>query len=722
MIGTFARALLLASITTGAVAPLATAATTKGPEPAHPAGDRLIVAYKNGINATRRATARDAVDATLVRRLPGLDADVITVAQGEGADTLKDLSDRSDVLYAERDRSLHILATPNDPGYGGLWNMRQIGAPQAWDQVTDTSSMIVGVVDSGVELDHHDLAGQLWHNLGEVGGGRETNGVDDDHNGYVDDANGWDFYYGLNDPSPNHPHGTHVSGTIGAAGNNGLGVAGVSWHSKIMPVAVMGPDGSGYVSDIALGFAYAADNGARIVNVSLGGEGQSELLRNVLLSHPNTLFVVSAGNDANNDDVTPATPCGENAPNVLCVAATDPSDEIASFSNFGRSTVDVAAPGENILSLYWNDGMAVMSGTSMAAPLVTGVAALTLAAHPWLSTTQLRAAILDGATRVPDLSGLVATGARVSAPGALAAARDTVAPSAPAVAEPATGSWSATAPAVRWTAATDGQSGIAGYDIDVDGRRVGSTPTNVTAFALPALGDGQHSVVIAARDGEGNRTASAARAFGTDATAPTPPAPQSPAVGTSVRRSALAFAYAPAADAASGLRGTSVMLDGRPVTLNAFGKLATHIPVADGSHQWSTTATDNVGNAAASPAVAFTVDDAAPRVSLLGSGRLRIVSGGVTVRLKSGESAHATVTLAASRTAARKLHLRVRHGLARLGSTSADLGASPRTLTVKVKQATLKRLRRLRHVKLRVTVAATDGAGNGRSVVLAGRT
>ena len=690
------------------------------PVPARPAGDRLIVAYEDGTGSARRGSARDAVDATLVHRLPDLAADVVTVPAGDGAGALKALRGRADVRYAEPDVLDHLASVPNDPAFGSLWSLAQIGAPQAWDQITDSSPVVVGVVDSGVSLIHRDLAGQLWRNPGESGDGREANGIDDDDNGFVDDVSGWDFVFGVNDPSPNHPHGTHVAGTIGAAGNNGQGVTGVSWHSTILPVAAIGPDSTGYRSDIARGLAYAADNGARIVNASFAGTGLSATYRTVIADHPGTLFVVAAGNEASDDDAAPVTPCDEDVPNVICVAATDASDRLAGFSNYGRATVDVAAPGVNILSLLPGDATGVMSGTSMATPLVTGVAALTLAANPGLSATQLRAAVLDGARRLPSLTGLVATGGRLDAPGALAAARHALAPAAPAIAAPASGGWSAAAPVVRWTAATDGRDGVVGYDVDVDGRRIGTAPAGVLELALPTLSDGEHSVVVTARDGAGHRAPSATLAFGTDATAPAPPAPRAPAAGATVRRDALAFAFGTAADAASGLRDSGVLLDGRRVTLDAFGRPRTAVPLADGPHRWLTVASDNAGNAGTSAPIAFTVDDHAPAVSLLGAGRLG--TGGVTVRLRADEAARATVTLAASPSAARRLGLRASHGIARLGTASVELGTTSRALKVKVRRATLRRLAGRRHLRLRVTVVATDGAGNRRSVVLTGRT
>ena len=724
MLGSTLRAPLLALVVAGSAATTATAAT-KGPEPSRPPGDRIVIAYSDDTTAARRAATRDTVDARLLHRLPGLATDVVVVPAGEGDAALAELRARPRVRYAERDvRDVrdHIMRLPNDPRYGDLWGMARIGAPQAWDQVTDASSTLVGVVDTGVALDHEDLAGRLWHNPGETGGGREDNGVDDDDNGYVDDADGWDFYFGVNNPYDNHHHGTHVAGTIGAAGDNGLFVAGVAWNAMILPVAAIGPDGSGFRSDIAAAFEYAAANGARIVNASLGGLGLSSLYRDVFLRHPNTLFVVSAGNETSDDDAVPVTPCDEDAPNVLCVAATDQADQLSTYSNFGARSVDLAAPGDDIVSLAPGGTTQVLSGTSMAAPMVTGVAALALTQHPWLSAVQLRSALLDGAKRLPSLAGRVATGARLDAPAALAAARDADPPSAPVIQSPTTDSWATSAPAVRWLAATDGQSGLAGYDVDLDGRRVAGLPAGATQWGPPPLGDGRHSVTVTARDAEGNRAAAVARTFGIDATAPTAPAPQTPAAGSFVRREALTFFTAPAVDAASGLRGQAVLLDGRPVALDAFGRLAGRVTVADGPHQWSTSAVDNAGNVGASRAVPFTVDDAAPSVSLGGSGRLRIVSGGVALSLRSGEPARATVTLAAGRQAARHLHVRLRHGVAKLGATTTQLGTAAHTVQLRVKRTLLRRIKRSHRLKLRVTITAIDQAGNRRSTVLAGRT
>ena len=693
------RAALLAAAALTVAAPVASASAP---------GDRLIVAFDGGASVAGRSSARAAVDAVSTAAIGATGASVVTVPAGTGEDALARLRARADVRYAEPDRRLHALAVPDDPDFGALWGLARIGAPQAWDTITDASSVTVAVVDTGVALDQPDLAGELWHNPGETGGGREANGIDDDHDGFVDDAEGWDFASDDNDPYDKQYHGTHVAGTIGAAGNNGLLVTGVAWRATIMPVAALDATGSGYLSDIAAGFEYAADNGARIVNASLGATGTSALLRDVIDRHPGTLFVVAAGNDGTDDDAVPETPCDEPSANVLCVAATGADDGLAPYSNYGRANVDVAAPGTDILSTAPGDGVLSLSGTSMATPMVTGVAALTLAHHPWLSATGLKAALLDGARPLPSLTGKVATGALIDAPGALDASRDADPPAAPAVTAPARGSWSASAPVVRWAASDDAGSGLAGYDVAVDGQPVGSVGSGVTALALGSLADGTHSVVVSARDGEGNRASSAPRTFGTDATPPVPPALRTPAQGAVLRSSALAFALTPATDAGSGVASRTVAVDGRPAALDASGRL-TGPALDDGPHAATASAADAAGNAATSPPVAFTIDDTPPDVALAGGRRVRVVAGGARVRLRASEAATATVALSA----------RAHRAAAPLGrQTTTRLGPAARTVTLRLPRAARDRLRHTRGLRLRITVVVTDVAGNRGTVVL----
>jgi hypothetical protein len=256
------------------------------------------------------------------------------------------------------------------------------------------------VVDSGVDLQHPDLKANIL-------------------------SGGYDFVGNDSDPTDQNGHGTHVAGTIGAVGNNGIGVAGVAWKARILPVRVLDASGSGLVSDVVKGYQYAASH-AQIVNVSLGGDEPSQAEYDAIRSASNTLFVVAAGNSGANVDTTDSYPCGYDLANVVCVAATGANDQLASFSNYGPKSVDIAAPGVGILSTYPTSkpggGYAWLSGSSMATPEVSGAAALVLGQKPTLTPWQIREKLLAGADLVPGLVGKVASGGRLDVFNAMNAA------------------------------------------------------------------------------------------------------------------------------------------------------------------------------------------------------------------------------------------------------------------------------------------------------------
>ena len=254
--------------------------------------------------------------------------------------------------------------------------------------------VVVAVVDTGVDLDHPDLASQIWVNTDEIAG----NGIDDDHNGYVDDVSGWDFASNDNDPNDVYGHGTHVAGII-AAENNGIGSTGVAPDATIMPVRVLGSDGSGTASAVAAGIRYAAQNGADIINLSLGGSFSSVIYAALQYAQSlDVLVVAAAGNEYASTPSNPAT-ASATLSNVISVGAYSSSNSLASFSNdVGFSgAVQVDAPGVNVYSTYLNGRYAIFSGTSMAAPHVAGLAALALSANGALTASQLRTTIVNGA-------------------------------------------------------------------------------------------------------------------------------------------------------------------------------------------------------------------------------------------------------------------------------------------------------------------------------------
>ena len=333
--------------------------------------------------------------------------------------------------YLEPDFTISIdSTTPNDPKFPDLFGMNNVGlaggipdadidAAEAWDITIGSRNNVVGVIDSGVDYSHPDLVSNIWRNPGEIAG----DGIDNDANGYIDDLHGYDFANGDGDPMDDNGHGTHVSGTIGATGNNALGVAGVSWQVQIMALKFLGANGSGAISAAvsALNYATMMRNNygvnIRLTNNSWGGGAFSQAMNDAIVSSGNAgmLFVAASGNSAANTDTTVSYPAGYNLPNVISVAATDQFDALASFSNYGATTVDLAAPGVSIVSTMRNNAYGSMSGTSMAAPHVSGAAALAWSVDPSASYQKMRDALYAGVDVLPILSGRTVTGGRLNA-------------------------------------------------------------------------------------------------------------------------------------------------------------------------------------------------------------------------------------------------------------------------------------------------------------------
>jgi subtilisin-like proprotein convertase family protein/subtilisin family serine protease len=345
---------------------------------------------------------------------------------------------RSDptVLYAEPNYIVHTSATPNDPRFGALYGLNNTGqtggtvdadidAVEAWDQTTGSSNIVVGVVDTGIDYNHEDLAANVWINPNEIPG----NGIDDDGNGYVDDVHGINAITGTGDPMDDNEHGTHCSGTIGGVGGNGIGVAGVNWEVQIMGLKFLDAGGSGTTEAAitAIDYAVAQKNAGvnlRVLSNSWGGGGFSQALRDAIqaANDVDILFVAAAGNSGTDNDVTPEYPSGYDVPNVVAVAATDHNDGLAGFSEFGATTVDLGAPGVDILSTTPGNTYSVFSGTSMATPHVSGVAALVLSANDTLSTAELKEILINSGDPVPSLAGKTVSGKRLNAASAVAEA------------------------------------------------------------------------------------------------------------------------------------------------------------------------------------------------------------------------------------------------------------------------------------------------------------
>jgi subtilisin family serine protease len=360
-----------------------------------------------------------------------------------------------DVLYAEPNYIRHILATPNDPRYGDEWGLKNTGqqinggaggtsgadikAEQAWDITKGDRSIVVGVIDEGIDVSHPDLKDNIW-----------TNPAPGSVSGITGDVNGYDFVNNTGNFTGN-PHATHVAGTIGASGNNGIGVVGINWQVSLMSLKVFGVNNeptSGADSVILRAYAYAkamkdlyvSSGGAkganiRALNNSYGGGGfsQSSLDAIKALGDSGILFVAAAGNDARDNGVTANYPSDYDAANIISVAATTRFETLASFSNFGLTKVHLGAPGSGIISTTPNNTYSFFSGTSMATPHVTGAAALICAAYPNISLQKLRAVLIYNGDVVDSSKGLTITNRRLNVYNSLVSAgeNDTT-PPAPA--------------------------------------------------------------------------------------------------------------------------------------------------------------------------------------------------------------------------------------------------------------------------------------------------
>ena len=327
--------------------------------------------------------------------------------------------------YVEPDQVVQVSATPNDPSFldGALWGMQKINAPAAWDIQNNAEDVIVAVIDTGIRYSHEDLASNMWRNPGETGldangNDKATKGIDDDGDGYVDDVYGINAITGSGDPNDDFFHGTHCAGTIGGVGNNATGVVGVAWRAKLMACKFLGSEGWGFTSDAIACIDYARKKGARIMSNSWGGGGYDPALVDAIAAARDAgiIFVAAAGNSASDNDIYPFYPASYDLDNIVSVAATDFYDGLAYFSCFGRTSVDLGAPGVEIYSCLNSSDSAYgyLSGTSMATPHVAGALALLKAHLPNLSYTQLIRRVFETVDPLPALSDKCVTGGRLN--------------------------------------------------------------------------------------------------------------------------------------------------------------------------------------------------------------------------------------------------------------------------------------------------------------------
>jgi subtilisin family serine protease len=404
----------------------------------------ILVRFKSGTASSSTAAVHARLAAQVVHEYRGPSGlQLVMLPQSITVETAVEAYRRDpEVLYAEPNYIYELDTVPNDPSFGQLWGLNNTGqlggvpdadinAPEAWQITTGSNNVIIGLLDTGVDYNHQDLAANTFTNPGEIPG----NGIDDDGNGWIDDVHGISTFLDTGDPMDTIGHGTHVSGTIAGRGNNGTGVAGVNWNAKIVTCAAFGPFG-GELGDILQCMDYFLElktrpnNPVDIVatNNSWGGGPFSQALLDAIAAHRQAgmLFVAAAGNNGSNNDSFPFFPASYELDNIISVLAHNRFNQRSFFSNFGSLTVDVGAPGEDVFSTLPGNSYGFLSGTSMATPHVTGLVGLLKAQNPGRSAQQIKNLILTGGTASPATTGTTLSGRRIRADGSLSCTNQTL--------------------------------------------------------------------------------------------------------------------------------------------------------------------------------------------------------------------------------------------------------------------------------------------------------
>jgi subtilisin family serine protease len=401
--------------------------------------NQFIVKFSQGIQGSRAQSVVKASGGKILHRFRSSGAFLVEYP-GDAQKTAKiahRLVTDPQVEYVEANVILHMDRTPNDPKFSELYALNNTGAQggrigadvravKAWDVSTGSRDVLVGVIDTGIDYTHPDIKSNYWQNPGESGADdqardKSSNGLDDDGNGYVDDYKGWNFVDDNNDPADDNGHGTHCAGTIGGAGDDGFGVVGVNWQVSLVAAKFLDASGSGTLDAAVKAIEYTTALGVSMSSNSWGGGGFSDTMDAAIreAEDKDILFIAAAGNDASDNDTDPHYPSSYESENIIAVAATDRADRIANFSSYGATSVDVGAPGVGILSTFPGGRFERLSGTSMATPHVTGVAALIKSVYPKATAQEIKARIMNTVDPVEALEGKTLTGGRVNAFAAL---------------------------------------------------------------------------------------------------------------------------------------------------------------------------------------------------------------------------------------------------------------------------------------------------------------
>ncbi len=494
---------------------------------------RILVKLEEGAPAKTLGSLNDKNDARTEDKLPRTGVNVVDLpADLSVAEAARRYETSPNVEYAEPDYLLYPSATPNDPRYPGQWALSNTGqsdgtidsdidAPEAWNVTTGSAETVVAVIDTGVDVSHPDLRDNVWTNPDEVAGNKK----DDDGNGYVDDVNGWDFVHDdstVYDAADGDQHGTHVSGTIAAAGNNGAGVTGVDWRAKVMPLKFIDGNNFGYVSDAAAALDYAVAEGVKISNNSYGyydncGGCYARTLEDAIerADAAGHLFVAAAMNGGadgvgDDNDTEAIYPANYPVDNIISVAASNRHDNLTAFSNYGATSVDLAAPGIDVLSTLPGGSYGYGYGTSMATPHVAGTAALVKNAFPSLDDAGIKAKIVGSVDRREKLEGKLASGGRLNVARALGVEVPPPPSTAPAILTPSPAKTHDPTPTISATV-RDAQTNLVKTNVTLvylDGRRIADFAYSKVSDKLTFAPDrnlpyGWHRVRVVVQDPQG---------------------------------------------------------------------------------------------------------------------------------------------------------------------------------------------------------------------------
>ena len=496
-------------------------AVAAGQEPQPQLGyvpDEVLVRFRPEAAAARRDAIVKGVGAQVLRRLEELNFHRIRLAPGRSVTSaIAALRLQGDVISAEPNFIRQIVLTANDPYWsdGTLWGLRKIQADAAWNLSTGSATVVVADLDTGINYNHPDLAANVWRNPGEIAG----NGIDDDHNGYIDDVFGIDTANNDRDPMDDHGHGTHTAGTIGAVGNNATGVVGVNWNVKILPCKFLKADGTGTDAGAIECFNYIVALKNKGVNIrvssnSWGGPRDlnapfPQALKSAIDAAANVgiLNVFAAGNVGTNNDVTPFDPASFDSAGIISVAASDSSDQRAGFSNYGAASVDLAAPGVSIFSTM-GTAYASSSGTSMAAPHVAGAAALLSGFNSTLTAIGIKTLLMDNVDKLSQWSGVVASGGRLNVFLPMVAANGDIPPTVSITRPTAASTFTAPASIIVEALAADADGTVTRVDFYANGAPIGASTASPYSVIWSNVPAGDYQLTAVATDNRSFTTTS----------------------------------------------------------------------------------------------------------------------------------------------------------------------------------------------------------------------